>query len=314
VSNIGTVRSGTYFSTRLVPVLGIGWGGYHSVMAGGSFTLDMGAPAGGRDPEPLIYYNYRSPEYGLWAGKFERRHLIGGYSHAVYAGSYSFYDNVIDGFALQYTPRRGRLELALDWDGMASPTEREGFRILSAGEWAPFDKGPARWIETGYSFDMYHLASRTGAGDGVVDHILVNPWLGAALQRLVPWFDRLSLRAGWMGAFDRDRQSGNGWLTPAGVTIETTIQKKKVGIRNLFYNGDLLMPLWHTYGSRVYKGDPFFAGSKINNYSQIFWYPELTRGVALRLEVGMHTDGRHVGLQQVAWVGVTLNNDFFDKR
>ncbi len=53
---------------------------------------------------------------------------------------------------------------------------------------------------------------------------------------------------------------------------------------------------------------------QVNNYTILYWYPELYRGVTLRLELGMHTDGRNVGLQQVAWVGVTLDNEFFRKK
>ncbi len=314
VKYLGTVPSVTFFSVRLAPVAGIGFGEHHSIMAGFSYTIDMGVNAADHDPQPLIYYNYRSPIYGLMAGKFERRHLVGAYSRAIYAGSYSFYDNIIDGFALQYTPRRGKLELALDWDGMGSPTTRESFRILSAGEWNPIVEGPMRWLTAGYSFDMYHLASRTGMGDGVVDHLLVDASIGAALERVLPWFDRLTLKAGWTNAFDRDRKGENRWLTPGGATFDVTVQKKKIGIRNMFYSGELLMPLWHAYGSRVYKGDPFFVASKVNNYTMLYWHPELTRGVTLRLELGMHSDGRHVGLQQVAWVGVTLDNDFFRKK
>ncbi len=311
VGYLGTVPSVTFFSVRLAPVVGVGFGfgGHHSIMAGASYTLDMGVAASNRDPEPLMYYNYHSSRYGLWAGKFERRHLVGAYSRAIYAGSYSFYDNVIDGFALQFHPRRGKLELVLDWDGMGSSTMRESFRILSAGEYAPFDEGAMRWLVAGYSFDMYHLASRTGMGDGVVDHILVDAWGGAALERVFPWFDRLTLKTGWTGAFDRERQGGNRWLTPGGVTFDVTVQKKRVGIRNMFYSGELLMPLWHTYGSRIYKGDPFFAGSEVNNYTMLFWHPELAKGVTLKL-----ADGRHIGLQQVAWVGVTLDSEFFRKK
>ncbi len=314
VKYLGTMPSVTFFSVRLAPVVGIGFGEGHRVMAGASYTLDMGEKVSNRDPEPLLYYNYASSRYGLWAGKFERRHLIGAYSRAIYAGSYSFYDNVIDGFAMQFTPRRGKLELVLDWDGHGSGDVRESFRILSAGEYTPFDGGPMRWLTASYSFDMYHLASRTGMGDGVVDHILVDASAGAALERFLTWFDRLTLKAGWTNAFDRDRSGEGRWLTPGGITAEVVVQKKRVGVRNMFYTGDLLMPLWHTYRSRIYKGDPFFVASKVNNYTMLYWYPQLYRGVTLRLELGMHTDGRHVGLQQVAWVGVTLDSDFFQKK
>ncbi len=309
---VGSVPSITFFSVRVAPALGVGFGDGHRVMVGASYTRDMGAAVSSLDPEPLIYYNYKSSLYGLWAGKFERRHLTGTYSRAVYAGSYLFYDNVIDGFAMQYTPRRGRLELVLDWDGMRSSTMRESFRILSAGEWNPFDEGPFRWLTGSYSFDMYHLASRRGVSDGVVDHMMLDASVGAALERVLTWFDRLTLKAGWTGSFDRERNGENCWLTPGGFTADVTVQKKKLGVRNMFYKGDPLWAFWHAYGSRVYKGDPFFV-SPVNNYTMLYWHPSLFRGVTLRLELGMHTDGHHVGLQQVAWVGVTLDSSFFKK-
>jgi hypothetical protein len=308
------VPSQTFFSVRLAPVVGIGWGEHHRIVAGGSFTFNMGLPAGKRLPEPLVYYNYHSQKYGLFAGKFERRHLIGAYSSAIYAGSFVFYDNVIDGFAMQYHPRRGKLELVLDWDGMPSKTMRESFRILSAVEYNPTDIAPIRWLTAGYSFDMYHLANSRGGSEGVVDHIIVNPWAGAAFERLAPWFERLTLTAGWINAFERERAGDNRWLTPGGVSIDFTIQKKRVGIRNTFYTGGRLMPLRHIYSSRINRGDPFFVSTKINNFTRIYWNPHLARGVDLTLELGIHTDGKHIGLQQVAWVGVTLDNSFFKRK
>ncbi len=314
---VGSVPSITFFSVRVAPALGLGFGDddhLHRVMAGLSYTRDMGAKVSSRTPEPLVFYNFRSDRFGLWAGKFERRHLVGAYSRAIYAGSHAFYDNVIDGFAVQYTPRRGRLELVLDWDGARSASMRESFRVISAGEWNPVVEGPMRWLTGGYSADMYHLASRSSELDGVVDHLMVDASVGAALERVLPWFDRLTVRVGWRGAFERERSGDNIWHTPWGFTTDVTVQKKKLGIRNMFYHGDPLWTFWRTYGSRIYKGDPFFVVSGVNNYTMVYWHPQLWRGVTLRLELGMHTDGRNVGLQQVAWVGVTLDSDFFGRR
>ncbi len=137
---------------------------------------------------------------------------------------------------------------------------------------------------------------------------------GAALERVLAWFDRLTLKAGWIGSFDRERSGENRWLTPGGFSVDVTVQKKKVGIRNMFYHGDPLWSLWSKYGSSVYKGDPFFVVSGVNNYTMVYWHPQLWRGVTLRLELGMHTDGRNVGLQQVAWVGMSLDGDFFKRK
>lgn len=308
----GVVSSKTLFSVRLAPVVGIGWGDGHSLMGGGSFTLDMGAPIDSRDPEPLIYYNFSSPKYGVYAGKFERRRLIGSYSRMIYTSSNNFYDNVLDGFALQYTPRSGKLELVLDWDGMQSAEMRESFRVLSAGELNPAER--AKWISAGYSLEMYHLASSADATEGVVDHILVNPYFGAAFERIGNvWFDKLVLQAGWLNSLDRDRRNENEWKTPGGVTVDLTMEKYNVGIRNRFYYGDRQMPYFERYGNRIYKGDPFYSVSGTYNFTQIYWKPLLAKGVRLELELGLHYEGNGIGFQQLAWIGVSLDNGMFAK-
>ena len=313
--HLGTVKSGTYFSVRLAPQVGIGWGerGNHSIMAGGSFTLDMGAKIDYKNMVLLLYYNYDSPQYGIYAGKFERRHLIGAYSRAIYSGVSTFYDNVVDGFALQYHPENGYMEVVLDWDGLQSPTMRESFRGLISGEYN-IPLHPVDWLSTGFSFDMYHLASRTGLSDGVVDHLAFSPWVGARFEKFAPWFERLTLQVGWLEMFDRERAGTNRWLMRGGATIDVDIRKWRVGIRNRFYVGQVQMPLWAAYGNRIYKGDPFYAGTPFYNYTQIYWNPRIGRGVLLDLEVGLHTDGKKLGLQQVVWIGVTFDNSFFKKK
>jgi hypothetical protein len=321
---LSSARSQTLFSVRAAPAVGLGWhdarGALHRVMAGASLTLDMGARPANRPVEPLLYYNYASPRYSLWAGKFERRHAIGTYSRAMLSGVAAFYDNVVDGFAMQLHSSASKLELVLDWDGMASSTERESFRINSALETSPFRRGAFSWLWAGYSFDMYHLASRSGAGDGVVDHISASPWIGARLEWLLPWFESLTLQAGWLQSLDRDRAGDNRWLTPGGVTLDAGIQKWRVGIANRFYRGmtgpegGTQMPLWYLYGNRVYRGDPIFASTASYNYTRIYWLPRLAPGVDLTLELGLHTAGGRVGWQQVIWVGVTLDNNFFKRK
>lgn len=312
----GAVESGTWFSVRLVPVVGIGWGEGHSVMTGGSFTFDMGAPLDKRPPELLLYYNFRAPRYGVYAGKFERRHLLGAYSRAILAGGRLFYDNVIDGFALQYKPGASYLELVLDWDGMQSATVRESFRVVSAGEFNPVRQYWARWFTAGYSLDVYHLASTTEGAEGVVDHILTEPWVGASFERLGDiWLDKLSLKVGWIGSFDRERKGDNKWKTPNGVSFDFNIEKKKAGIRSRFYTGGHLFPFWNEYGGRMYQGDPFYSVfDGFYNFTQIYWRPQLAKGVRLDLEFGLHFDTAGVGTQQVAWIGVTLDNGMFKNK
>ncbi len=302
----GVAVSQTLFSARVTPAIGLDWvnargDGHHRVMAGGSFMLDMGSnPAPGRKIEALMFYHFDSPKYSVLVGRFERRHLIGAYSRAIYAGSSAFYDNVLDGFVLQHHPRWGYVELALDWDGMQTVEYRESFRVLSAGMWG---NGAFR---LGYSFDMYHLASRTGALDGVVDHVLFSPWVGFAGEKVLEWFERLSVEAGWMGSFDRDRMADGRWVTPMGATLDVTVQKWKVGVSNRMYVGERQMPLRGAYGNRIYKGDGLYSSGNFYDYLQIYWKPQLTKGVSLGFELGLHTDGKKVGWQQVAALSIAL--------
>jgi hypothetical protein len=325
-----TVTSKTYFSSRLAPVVGVGWEsrnkngtiGRHSMMAGGSVTLDFSSrPPYGRHLEPQLYYNFNSPNYSLYAGVFERRRLIGSYSRVTYSGVASFYDNIVQGLAMQYHGPGSRFEVALDWDGSQSETERESFRVLLAGDWNRAKQISMRWFEAGFSVDWYHLASRTGAGDGVVEHILGDARLGAAFEKIMPWFERLAISAGWLQSMDRDRAYGLGsWLSPGGVTVDVAVQKWRVGVRNRYYHGvtgpgkGVQMPLWSAYGSRIYKGDPIYASARTYNYTSIYWRPTIGRSVDLNLELGLHSNGVKTGFQQVLWVGVTLDNDFFRKK
>jgi hypothetical protein len=311
----GVISSKTYFSTRIAPVVGIDIDKYHSVMGGGSFIFDMGAPLDKRDPELLLYYNFHTPILSAYAGKFERSRLVGNYSRAIYAGSQLFYDNVIEGFAVQLTPLASKFEVVLDWDGMQSRDVRESFRVLSSGEWNPVEIYPLMWLTVGYSFDGYHLASSAEALEGVVDHILANPYVGAAFERLGNvWFQKLQLSVGWVGSYDRERRGDNLWKSTNGISVDFLMQKWNVGICNRLYVGDKLYSFWGDYGNIVYKGDPFYAVSGVYNYTQLYWRPRLGEGVSLDLQAAFHFDGSHFGFQQVVRVGVSLDNGMFGRK
>ncbi len=307
------VSSQTLFSSRLVPSVGISWG-HHRIMAGGSFTLDFNVhPSYSTEIEPLVFYNFSTSRWDVFAGRFERRHLLGSYSRATYSGIASFYDNLLDGVALQLHSPGGLLEVALDWDGTQSEGERESFRVLSAGQLSSSRARSLRWFEVGYSLELYHLASRPLMHDGVVDHITGEVWIGAALETVFPWFERLGLRVGNLSMFDRDRSLNGEWLSPRGLTLDFAVQKWRIGIRNRTYSGDPLMPLWGIYGNRVYRGDPLYAGADFYNYTQFYWSPRLGRGVSLSLEAGFHFDGDNIGFQQLGSIGITFDREFFKK-
>ncbi|MDR2890165.1 MAG: hypothetical protein LBV18_00925 [Alistipes sp.] len=320
------VNSMTLFSTRLVPAVGFGWsdgnGGRHTLMAGASLTWDISENRTLHPREPIVFYNFSSDAFDIYAGKFERRNLIGGYSRAIFAGVATFYDNVVDGIALQYHPTNGKLELVLDWDGIKTATNRESFRIMSGGEWRPVDTRAVSWFMAGYSFDLYHLASSIGGGEGVVDHFAVNPWVGVDFVKFGLPLDVATLQVGWFQTMDRDRAGADRWLTPGGATIEAAVQKWGVGVRNRLYLGDPLMPLRGVAGvapfaSKIYRGDPFYsaiADTRVYNYTYIYWLPKLGDYVNFEVSAGLHTDGRNVGFQQTLGVSVAIDDNMFRKK
>jgi hypothetical protein len=159
---------------------------------------------------------------------------------------------------------------------------------------------------------MYHLASSTDALEGVVDHVLFNPYVGADFHRLgAEWFQKLELSVGWLGAMDRERRGDGQWKRAQGLTLDFKIQKWNVGIDNRLYVGGELFPFWLVYGRRVYKGEPFYAVSCLYNFTQFYWKPRITEGVNLDLQMALHFDGSKFGFQQVVQIGVSLDSGMF---
>ncbi len=323
------VRSATFFSVRAVPTIGVGWGdensrrGRHSLHAGGSFTLDISQKVSKQPIEPVVYYNYSSEWFGIFAGKFERANLIGSYARTISTGTQWFYDNVLDGFAFQYRAPQGYAELVLDWDGIKTKSSRERFRVISSAAFTPVKTHAMRWFAMGYSFDLYHMANSLEGAEGVVDHFGIGPWIGANFHELGAPLDILSLQVGWYQMFDRDRAGENKWLAPGGGMIDFTIQKWGLGARNRLYWGVPLMPLKGVLSAAdaamIYRGDPFYSAvsdTRIFNYTYIYWRPQWfsSRGVNFELSIGLHTDGKKVGFQQSLMVNVYLNRGFFKKK
>jgi len=302
----------TLFGARLTPEVGIGWGqsklpSPHGLMIGVDLMADFGAETFNTTPDLIFYYRYDSPKFKAWAGVFPRHKTIGGYSNAFFSDSTRFYDANLDGVLLQYIGRRGYLEFACDWNSMQSEQRREKFMLFSSGRL----NMPVLYM--GYNASMYHHAGTIHA-EGVVDNILLNPLAGVDLTRIAP-LDSLTLQAGWLQAFQNDRDHVGKYVSPGGVQIEARVEKWQFGIFNTLYLGDGLMPYYHLYGNGLYSGEPFYrTETGLYNRLELYWQPLRRRDLNLRVASIHHHDGKKWGWQQMISFRVNIDREMFSQK
>ncbi len=304
---------GTIFGTRLSPQAGLGWGESNALMIG----FDLRADFGQREfpsPEGVFYYRYADSRFKAFAGIFPRKNIIGGYPYAFFSDSVRFYDNNLEGVLLQYHGRRGYLEFGCDWNSRISGEQREKFMVFMAGrlDFCAF--------HVGFNANMYHHAG-SEIERGVVDNILIYPYAGADIGQLVN-FSELSLRVGWLQAFQNDRRYVGEYVRKGGIQIDTRIEKWGVGVGNSLYLGGGLMPYYigiadgqPAYGDGLYYGEPFYrTSSGIYNRLELYWNPVSKGGVKLHVGSVFHYDGSVVGWQQVLSLQVAISDKMFGKK
>ena len=295
--------SQTFFSTRLTPQAGIRWDERNTLAVAVDLLQDFGDGSDFlSDVKPLIYYKFEARSVCAAAGIFPRETLRGDYGEAFFDSSYLFYHNRISGVMGQYRGRGASfVELAIDWEGMQSKRTREKFRLLSAGL---YDRGGV-WYG-GYTLTLLHYAktSDPAPDEGVVDHLLVNPFVGARFGNRFE-FD---IRLGYLQSMQRDRIAENGWVTPKGGQLEIRVSRWGLTLGNSLYVGQNMMPLYERYGQALYAGNPFFGTpDSVYNRTEI-GYARRFFGDTLGVRAGLffHCDGKGLGTSQLLEVNVRL--------
>lgn len=139
---------------------------------------------------------------------------------------------------------------------------REAFRIVASG------KFKYNWLFVGGNAQLNHLSHSTKIL-GVCDDIVINPLIGVSVGYLTP-LDSLSLQAGYIGSFQRDRVKAQQWFCH-GFHADFYLGWRFIGLRNEFYFGDNQMPLYSGYGPLVNQGDSRYQ-ARIYNRTDVFFY------------------------------------------
>lgn len=76
-------ESKTVFGVRLSPEVGVAWDDRNRLIAGVDLTHDFGDTAHFlSDVQPVVYYQFQSPNFQVNAGIFPRSKMLGRYSEA----------------------------------------------------------------------------------------------------------------------------------------------------------------------------------------------------------------------------------------
>ena len=311
--------SGTLFSSRLTPMIGVEWEKHNRLV----FGMDMWSHFGDdtkviAKARPQVYYQYESPKVRAVAGIFSREKYMGDYTELIFSDSVRFYENRVQGIMGQYRGERGFVELAADWCGMYSVESREKFRILSAGRYY-FD-GQERFYG-GYAAQMFHYAGSERIVGCVVDNIALLPNVGA---RFNAYFD-FDISLHYMQTFQRDRANEETMRAPKGVMLKVRMEKWGVYLDEQLYVGENQQPYYSSfrspafpfgYGGDLYSGERFFGTddgvynkTKIG-YSKSFF----SNTVNVDAYFAMQYDGKVWGNKQVVQLSVRLLKDISFKQ
>lgn len=307
-------RSMTIFAARLAPSVGLDFrqdsNTSHRIMLGVDVMKDFGG--NGRDVlgEVTLHYNLEK-DFGktglsLYAGIFPRSRMLDLYSEAFISDSLRFYDNNIEGLLVQIRRPNAEFEIGCDWLGQYGPQSRERFMIFTSGE-----ARVAPILSVGYAAYLYHFAN-SWEQKGVVDNILINPWLRFDFGHLMG-LQRFSLKLGYLQSMQHDRAYAPGFVFPGGGKLDLEVRNWNVGFANDLFYGTDMMPYYNCsdnagikYGPELYFGSPFYrvhdfelGGAGIYDRFQIFYEPSIGNRLKIRIAALFHFNGqRYSGCQQ----------------
>lgn len=255
----------TFFQTQLAPEIGVSLqGDKHRVAGGAVWTQPIGCEWDGRRISPTFYYRYEDNGLRFAMGMFGRSNLYADMPNYIWNDSVKYTRRNIRGAMIAYRNEKGYIQAVLDWRGMQSRTQREAFNVVAMGE-RHYDRGLLLWGGTAM---MNHLAKdKLGEGQFVVDNFIYNPYLGINLSKVkgIP-LDSCTFRAGVLGSLTRDREDRE-WRAPIGAWVDIAARWRMLELKNTFYAGGKLYPVYGKFGTLLDLGEPYYAASLYNRTS-----------------------------------------------
>lgn len=306
-ASLGFDESGTLFSARLTPKVGIEWAECNELMFGVDMVQNFGHDAKFlSDVGVQLYYAFRAPRVKALVGIFPRSEMRGLQQPLFFDRDYRYYHHTIAGALARYESAKhsgSYVEMAMDYTGMRDKFVRESFDItLSAYH-------RIKGLELGLDGMMRHYGKDLDemTNDGVVDNLLVVPYVGYKLS--VKEFD-LDFRLSYMQALQRDRHFENRWQAPMGGELYCAVSRWGVTLSNRLYVGGALLPFMSRYGAALYHSEPLYSTTEgvvesvQLSYCRSLFDDTLSVGAGITLDY----DGTGLGTRQ--WVQLDVKLDY----
>lgn len=306
------ITSGTLFSSRLTPKVGIAWSERNKLMVGVDMLQNFGHDTKFlSDVRLQLYYAYDAPRVKVFAGVFPRSVMRGLQSQLFFDRAYRYYNNRIGGVLARYEDDKfagSYVEFAMDYTGMRDFDTRESFSIMSSG------RMNVEQFYFGYDFHMGHYAKDDNleTRDGVVDNLLLVPCVGykfSANKSAQPI--NFDVRLQYVQSLQRDRIGENKWSYPRGAELFVEVEWCDVRLSNRLYasRGELFSH-YDLYGSDVYFGHPLYNIAKGGIYDAIsLSYARSFFDSTLAVEAGITAEynGAKWGTRQWLQLSVALD-------
>lgn len=255
----------TFFLTQLAPEIGITFeDSTHLVAVGAVWTQPIGTQWREASLDTTIYYRYRHGSVTGALGMFPRALLHQPLPDYIWNDSCYYVQHNIRGAMIQLTSDKGFFEAVLDWRGMQSERRREAFNIIAMGE-RSFSRG--RLLAGGTAMMNHFAKSAHPVNENVVDNFLVNLHVGTDLSKgPLGGLDSCAVRLGPLASLTRDRGDMK-WKSAIGIRADIAIAWRWLEIKDTFYAGGKLFPLYSRYGAMLDQGEPFYAAKIYNRFT-----------------------------------------------
>lgn len=301
-------RSETLFSARLTPKMTLSWDRYNKLVVAVDLTKDFGDYLNLLSSKQVqFHYGYSTEQLSLLAGIFPRTEMRGVQSDIFFDRAHRFNHNLLSGVLARKESKSGAsfVEFAMDYNGKRTFDTREAFEIMSAARYAE------RSLYVGYDLLMGHYAKDYNGAtrDGVVDNIILTPYLGYGVDI---GSVKLDFGVKYIQALQRDRINENRWESPRGVQGCVSLEYRGAKVENMTYFGDALYTYYGRYGRDLYHGiqhmSPPHTDHPYNaltlSYREVFF----SDTVFLDFGITLESDSRGMGTRQWLCVSVMLDN------
>ena len=272
--------SETYFFVTLAPEVGLKLTPNDRIAGGAVWNQPLQNGVKNGKIIPTIYYRHSGGKWDFSMGMFPMTQLREPLPGFLWCDSLAYFQQNLRGVLAQYEVPNGFMEAYIDWRGMQSETTREAFNIVFHGEWRPQRKS----LLLGGHAMMNHLAKRKSSeNEYVVDNFLINPYIGADLGKYT-FADSLVIKGGALMTVERDRRHRE-WMSPAGFWLDLLFEWKFLGVRNSFYAGGKLFPLYSEFGNLLYQGEAYYQEPL---YDRLDVYAHIYRNKYIDLEAQLN--------------------------